>query len=79
MTLTRLPLTAKSVEFLLSPVGAIEGAGGRAPGLPQRTLPFTERMEDIERIVEIGEVSRATAAALELDPWYVAKPGTKDS
>src|SRR4051794_10074386 len=74
MTLTRLPLTAKLVEFLLSRVGAIEGTGGCAPGLPQRTLPFMERMEDIERIVEIREVSRATAAAFELDP--VARAGT---
>src|SRR5262249_61428064 len=74
MTLARSPLTTESVESLLSRVGAIEGAGGRAPGLPQRAPPFTERMEDIERIVELREVSGATAAALELDP--LAQAGT---
>src|SRR6202023_3035434 len=48
MTLTRLPPTAAPVESLLGRVGAFQGAGGRAPGFPQRAPPFTERMEDIE-------------------------------
>jgi hypothetical protein len=34
MTLTRLSLAGALVEFLLGRVGAIQGAGGRAPGRP---------------------------------------------
>ena len=73
MTLARLPLTAAPVEFLLGRVGTLQGAGGRAPGLPQRTPPFTERMEDVERVVEVGQAGGATAGALELHPFAQAR------
>src|SRR3954449_700760 len=52
MTLTRSALAGTFVEFLLSRVGALQRAGGRAPGLPQGASPFPERMEDVERVVE---------------------------
>ena len=73
MTLARLPLTAAPVEFLLGRVGTLQGTGGRAPGLPQRTSPFTERMEDVERVVEVGQTGGATAGALELHPFTQAR------
>src|SRR5436305_7871110 len=61
------------VEPLLGRIGAIQGAAGRGPGLPQSTPSFTERMEDVERVVEVGEVGGATAGALELHPF--TQPG----
>lgn len=67
MTLTRVSLTAKPIEFLLSRVGALQGTAGRAPGRPQRTTPFTERVENVERFVEVRQTDRATAGALEFD------------
>jgi hypothetical protein len=72
MTLTRLSLAGAMVESLLGRVGAIQGTGSRAPSLPQRASPFTERMEDIKRVVEVGEIGSATAGALELHPFTQA-------
>jgi len=68
MALTRSPLAAAPVESLLGRLGAIQGAGGRAPGRPQRASPFAERVEDVERVVEVGQARGATAGALELHP-----------
>ena len=68
MTPARSPLTAEPVESLLGRVSALQGAASRAPGRPQRTSPFPERMEDVECIVEVGQTCGATADALELHP-----------
>ena len=54
MTLARSPLTAAPVESLLGRVGASR-ARRAAPGHPQRTAAFAERMEDVEGIVEVGQ------------------------
>src|SRR5512142_2208888 len=74
MTLARLSLTASPVEFLQGRDAAFQGTGGRVPGLPQRTSPFSERLENVERIVEIGKAGSASAGALELYPF--TQPGT---
>src|SRR5512142_320239 len=47
----------------------LQGTGGHAPGLPQRTFPFSERMENVARIVEIGKAGSASAGAFELYPF----------
>ncbi len=74
MTLARLSLTTTPIELLLSRVGTLQGARGRAPGLPQRTPPFAERMEDVERVVEVGQTGVASAGTLEFHPF--AQPRT---
>src|SRR5450631_4256380 len=68
MTPTRSSLAAEPVESLLRHVGTLQGAGGHAPGLPQRTSPFAERMEDVERVVEVGQAGGTTAGTLEFHP-----------
>src|SRR3954453_22420251 len=65
IALTRSALAGTIVESLLSRVGVLQGAGGRAPGPPQGTSPFAERMEDVECLVEVGQTCGATAGALE--------------
>src|SRR5437588_11503354 len=48
MTLARLSLTTTPIKVPLGGVGTLQGTPGGAPGRPQRTPPFTERMEDVE-------------------------------
>src|SRR4051812_42021007 len=66
------------VEPLLRRVGAVQGTSGRAPGLPQGTPPFAECMEDVERVVEVGQTGGAAARALELHPFAQAGPVVAD-
>jgi hypothetical protein len=69
MTLARLPLTATPVESLLGRVGTLQGPRGPAPGRSQGTPSFTERVEDVKRVVEIGEAGGAAAGTLEFHPF----------
>jgi hypothetical protein len=70
--MARLPLTATSIEDLLGRLGTLQGTRGRAPVLPQGTPAFTERMEDVERVVKVGQTDREPASTLEFHPF--AKP-----
>src|SRR5262249_6642596 len=65
-TLARQSLTATLVQRLLGRVGTLQGTGSRAPGRPQGTPPFAERVEDVERVVESGQTRGATAGLLQL-------------
>jgi hypothetical protein len=69
MTLAGLSLAATPIEALLGRVGTLQGAAGRAPSLPQRTPPFAERMEDVERVLEVGLTDGATTGSLEFHPF----------
>src|SRR4051794_7333410 len=69
VTLTGLSLTTSPIEVLPGHVGTLQGTPGRAPTRPQRTPPFTERMEDVERVVEVGLAGCEPAGALESHPF----------
>ena len=68
MTLARLSLTTTPIESLLGRVGTLQGTRGRAPGLPQGTPPFTERVEDVERVVEVGQAGGAVGGHARASP-----------
>ena len=55
----------------------LQGAGGRARGLPQRTPPFTERMEDVERVVEVGEAGGARRPRSSFIPLPSPEPSSR--
>src|SRR4051812_21217424 len=78
MALTRSPLTAEPVEPLLGHVGTLQGPGGHAPGLPQRTPPLAERMEDVECVVELGQTGSTAAGAIEFHPLAQARAVVAD-
>ena len=68
MALARSPLAAAPVDGLLGRLGPLQGASGHAPGLPQGTPPFAERVEDVERLVELGQAGVATTCVVEPHP-----------
>jgi hypothetical protein len=78
MALARLSLTNTPVESLLGRVGTLQGTRGRAPGRPQGSPPLTERVEDVERVVEVGQAGGESAGTLELHPLAQARAVVPD-
>ncbi len=70
MTLTRSPLAAEPVESLLRRVGTLQGASELAAPrvVPQSTASFTERMKDVQCIVEVEQTRIATANTRRASP-----------
>src|SRR3954468_4176205 len=56
------------VESLPGGLGPLQGTSRHAPGLPQRTSPLAEGMEDIESLLELGQTGVATTRVVEPHP-----------